>query len=97
MATQILVSRIAGLIEAEVDGELVGLHLDNGTCYGFNRTATRVWGLLESPRTVAELCGALLAEFEVDRATCKAELMGLLEELRQDGLVQFAKAGATAG
>jgi hypothetical protein len=40
-----------GVIEAEVDGELVALHVDKGTCYGFNGTATRIWALIETPLT----------------------------------------------
>jgi len=50
-----LVTRTEGLIEAEVDGEIVALHVETGTCYGFNLPATRIWALLERPMTVEEL------------------------------------------
>lgn len=83
------VRRCAGLIEAEVDGELVGLHVENGTCYGFNPTATCVWRALEQPRTFDELCTALTAEFDVEEEQCRAELRDLLLDLSSDGLVEI--------
>lgn len=91
----IVVKRRAGLLEAEVDGEIVGLHVDKGTCYGFNATATRVWSLIETPRTIAELRDALLEEYDVDPGVCEAELGDLLTELEADGLVELRReAGA---
>jgi hypothetical protein len=84
-----IVSRCEGLIQAEVDGELVALHVDNGACYGFNVTATRIWALIETPRPLSEIEDALLGEFDVDRETCRAQLTDLLKELEQDGLVEM--------
>ena len=89
-----VIARASGLLEAEVDGELVALHVEQGTCYGFNRTATRVWALLEAPRTLAELRDALMAEFAVDGATCERELGELLDELARDGLIELSEAPA---
>lgn len=92
MAGDLMVRRCGEMIEAEVGGELVALHVDNGTCYGFNGTATRIWGLLEQPKRLSEIKEALLSEFEVDPATCEAELRELLDELAADGLVEIAPA-----
>jgi hypothetical protein len=84
-----MVRRTGEMIEAEVDGELVALHVDNGTCYGFNGTATRIWALLEQPRRFSELKAELLREFDVDPATCEDQLNDLLDELAADGLVEI--------
>ena len=88
-----LVRRKSGLIEAEVDGELVALHVDNGTCYGFNGTATRIWSLLDEPKRLSELRDILLAEYDVDAVTCEAELRDLLADLEGDGLVELEPLG----
>ena len=90
-AHELIVARGAGLIEAEVDDELMGLHIDNGTCYGFNPTATRVWQLIEQPKSLAELCGALTREFDVDAATCEADVRALLADLATDGIVKLSR------
>jgi hypothetical protein len=87
-----IVSRGAELIETEVDGELVALHVDNGTCYGFNGTATRIWGLIEQPRRLSELREQLTREFDVDPELCGQQLGELLKELQADGLVEIAPA-----
>ena len=88
-----LVRRRGQLIEAEIDDELVGLDVEEGTCFGFNATATRVWSLLETPRRVSELRDALLAEYDVDAAQCEHELHELLRALEQDRLIEIEPAG----
>jgi coenzyme PQQ synthesis protein D (PqqD) len=90
----LLVRRREGLIQAEVDGELVALHIDNGTCYGFNATATRIWALIETPQRLLDLKDKLLAEYDVDPQTCERQLMAVLNELAQDGLVELQPASA---
>lgn len=84
--------RIGEMIETEVDGELVALHVDKGTCYGFNSTATRIWAMIEQPKRVSELKEELLREFDVDPSTCEAQLKDLLDELEADGLVEIQPA-----
>ncbi|HYE27113.1 MAG TPA: PqqD family protein [Allosphingosinicella sp.] len=92
MGEDLLVERRGEMIETEVDGELVALHIDNGTCYGFNSTATRIWALIEQPKRLSELTEALVREFDVDPATCRTELKELLDELAADGLVEIRPA-----
>ena len=89
LAEDLLVTRRGEMIETEVDGELVALHIDNGTCYGFNSTATRIWALIEQPKLFSELTGELVREFDVDVETCRAQLKELLDELAADGLVEI--------
>lgn len=89
-ARELLVRRGSGLLEAEVDGEMVGLHIDNGTCYGFNGTAYRIWQLIEQPKTLAELCVTLAGEFKVSLGECEGDVRVLLDDLARDGLVTLA-------
>jgi hypothetical protein len=88
----LIVARREGLLEAEVDGELIGLHVDNGACYGFNSTATRIWALIAAPKRVGDLRDVLGAEFDVPPDVCEAELMELLKTLEADGLVELRAA-----
>ena len=88
----LLVRRTGEMIETEVDGELVALHVDKGTCYGFNGTATRIWGMIEQPRRLSELKEELLREFDVSPETCETQLRELLDELANDGLVEIRPA-----
>ena len=86
--------RLPGLAEARVDGELVALHIENGTYYSFNETAARIWALLDHPKSVSELCAALAAEFEIDAQACAPEVLLLLRDLERDGLVDLIAPSA---
>lgn len=97
MAADMLITRSEGMIEAEVDGDLVGLDVATGTCFGFNLTAKRVWRLLERPRRLSELTAALTAEFAVDEADCAEQVADLVEEFLKEGLVTLAPAVEAAG
>ena len=82
--------RLPGLAEAEVDGDLVALHIENGTYYSFNETAARIWALLDRPKSVSELCATLAVEFEIDAQACAGDVLLLLRDLEKDGLVGLA-------
>jgi PqqD family protein of HPr-rel-A system len=87
-----IVARREALLATEVDGEMVALHVDKGTCYGFNATATRIWAMIEEPKRLGEIRDALLEEFDVDPETCEREIRQLLKELEADGLVELQPA-----
>jgi hypothetical protein len=82
--------RCDDLLEADVNGEIVALHIDKGQCYGMNGVASRIWALLAEPTTPGEICSKLSAEYDVDTATCRADVDALLKELRSEGLIKPA-------
>ena len=97
---EVVIRRRGEMVEAEADGELIALDVEKGSCYGFNRTATRIWQLLEAPRTFGALRDALLDEFEVERSRCESDLLEALEQMRRDGIIECSaplRADAPAG
>ena len=80
--------RTSRLLESEVDGELVALDIENGQCYGLNGAGTRIWQLLGTETTPARICDALTGEYDVDRATCEADVRQVLGSLKDEGLVE---------
>ena len=78
------------LLEADVNGEIVALHIDKGQCYGMNEVASRVWALLAEPVSLDQICETLTQEYEIDQATCAAEVGELVGELKSEGLVRPA-------
>jgi hypothetical protein len=75
------------LLTATVDGELLGMSVERGTCYGLNGVGTRVWELLAEPRSLKQLCAELEAEFDVDAATCRHAVESHLAEMQSAGLI----------
>lgn len=72
----------------DLDGEAVILSMSSGLYHGLNSVGTRIWKLLQRPRTVGAIRDELLAAYEVDPATCLADLLRLLEELREAELIE---------
>ena len=87
LSSSTIVARKSGLIESEVDREIVALNIESGVCYGLNEVGSRVWGLLARPVPISEVCAILTSEFEVERGTCESEVIDLIEHLLEEGLV----------
>ena len=75
-----------------VDGEVLVLDVEQGQCFGMNAVASEVWVLLEHPRTLDEICGKLIEQFEIESNQCREEIGTLLEQFRGDGLVEVQPA-----
>lgn len=73
---------------SEVDGEFVALNINKGQCYGMDSIASRVWNLLDEPRSLEEICTALQEIYDVDPGICRADVESLLNSLTREGLVR---------
>lgn len=83
-----VVVRSPDQVSGDLDGKVVLLSIQNGEYYNMNEVGSRIWALIEQPMTVAALCERLLAEFEVEPATCEREVRAFLDRLRERGLVR---------
>lgn len=83
--------RCDDLLEADVNGEIVALHVEKGQCYGMNAVASRVWALLAEPTSPEQICARLSDEFDVDADTCRSDVAALLADLKSEGLIRPAE------
>jgi Coenzyme PQQ synthesis protein D (PqqD) len=74
---------------ADLAGEVVILDLGSGIYFGLDAVGARIWDLLQEPKTVNEVRDALLAEYEVQAERCERELLALLEQLAERGLIEI--------
>ena len=86
-----MVVRSGGLIEAEIENEIVALNIEKGTCYGLNRVGSRIWRLLADPIRIGDICAKLLVEYKVEPSACESQVLDLLEELHAEGLITISK------
>ena len=84
-----MVKRSQNQTSADMPGETVILNPTSGTYFGLDEVGARVWELIETPRTVAELCQAITEEYEVAAGQCEQDLIKLLGELSAAGLVEI--------
>jgi hypothetical protein len=66
------------------------LDLKSGQYYGLNPIGTRIWALIQKPTPVVDILSKLLNEYEVDADRCERDLLTLIEELEQKGLVEIS-------
>lgn len=77
------------LVSADIgDEEVILLHLANGFYFGLQDVSARVWRLAQSPITVREIESILLEEYEIDSKRCHEEVLRLLHDLIDEGLVE---------
>ncbi len=70
-----------------VQGEAVALNLKTGLYFKLNQVAAFALDHLARGLALKDLEDSLLREFEVDRATLRGDLIGLLADLEKYGLI----------
>ena len=63
------------------------LNMKNSVYYGLDAVGTRVWSLLGQPRSIGQLRDTILDEYDVEARVCERDLLTLLEQLRNEGLI----------
>lgn len=73
---------------------MVILNLKNGVYYELKEVGTRVWNLIQQPRSVQFILDSLLEEYEVDPERCEVDLLTLAEDLVKHGLIEIQSTDA---
>lgn len=79
------------LVASNMDGETVMLDMESGQYFGMDAIGSVIWDKLQMPTSVADLCHALQAEFEVDAKTCEQDVSEFLQELVENGLLEVVE------
>jgi hypothetical protein len=77
------------VLAADMDGEVVMMHLEMSEYYGLDAMASDIWEQLTEPTSVAKLCTALQQKYEVDRATCVSDVLAYLNEMNGYALLKI--------
>jgi hypothetical protein len=103
MPSQQAFVRSQSVVAREVAGETLIVPVrakvgDLAAIYSLNGTASLIWKLLESPRTVMELAAAVAQEYEVEAIRVERDVTEFVGEMKAVGLVEVPSAAvATAG
>ena len=85
----------ANQLASRVGDEVAILDLDHSVYYGLDPVGARIWELLQQPTALSSVLATILAEFEVDDATARVDLLALVDELADKHLVEL-RAGDAA-
>lgn len=79
--------RVAGAVEAEVDGERVVMSPADFSYFGLTGAGGEVWDLIDGQRRFGEIVQILRAKFAGDPAAIEAETLEFTDALTVAGLV----------
>jgi hypothetical protein len=84
----------ANQMASRVGDEVAILDLDRSTYYGLDPVGARIWELMQTPVSLSAVLDVLVAEFDVDDATARNDLLALVDELLETQLVEFGSSRA---
>ncbi|TRW92024.1 PqqD family protein [Candidatus Methylobacter oryzae] len=75
------------LVSADMDGDTVAMSIERGEYFGIGGVGSRAWALLEQPVFLEDAVRTICTEFEVDEATCRADLIAFFNDLLAHELI----------
>ena len=76
-------------VSCDLGGEEIILNLRSGRYFGLDAVGTRIWQLIQEPKTVNAVLDCLLEEYEVEPERCERDLVALLEQLADANLIEL--------
>lgn len=74
-----------------VDNEAVLLNTETGFYYGMNKTASVIWELLETPKTILEIVQEMNKRFSVDSAVLTDDVEQIIKTLTSKRLIEHSQ------
>ncbi len=76
------------MLTAALNDELVMMSVELGHYFSLNAVGTRIWELLETPRSFDALLATLTEEYEAEPEVIRSEVGNFLARLESEGLVR---------
>jgi hypothetical protein len=76
-------------LATELGDEIVLLNMKRGAYHGLEGVGPRIWELIQQPRLVSEIHQTLVAEYDVAPEECERDLMEVLREMSERGLIEI--------
>lgn len=81
-------------VSCDLAGEAAILNIKSGVYYGLDPVGARIWNLMQEPRKVVEIQTTITDEYDVEPERCARDLVGLLEKLLAEGLIEVKEEPA---
>ena len=82
-------------ISRDLDGEAVILNMKSGVYCGLNEVGARIWQLIQEPKSVKDVLDTLLEEYDVEPDRCEREVLTLLQQMGERGLIEIKNGKST--
>lgn len=84
----------AHVLFTTIENDAVLLNTETNKYYALNEVGARFWKLLTEGKILREAHRLLLEEYEVESADLEQDLLELVEDLRENGLVEITEPQA---
>ena len=89
ITAETIIGRSRDIVSSDIDGEAVMMSIEKGKYYGMDPIASRIWELMEKPINVGDMVGILMEEYDVAPADCEKDVLGFLNDLIDEKLVEI--------
>ncbi|MER9302674.1 PqqD family protein [Mesorhizobium sp. M0293] len=89
LADHDLIGATKDAVACEFGNGLALLYLKSNVYYSLNGVGAFIWELIQEPRSIADIRGAVLARYTVDPQRCQADVDALLKGLADNGLARL--------
>jgi hypothetical protein len=90
IAPDTILRRDPEILYEQVGSNGVMFNLNAGLYHSLNDVGARIWELLETPQTAAQIRDRLLEEFDVDEQVCQTAVMDFVGKLLDRGVIHAA-------
>jgi hypothetical protein len=84
------------VVSRELDGETVLLNLDTGIYFGLDAVGSDMWRAIQSSASLRDAISAVQAQYDVDPAVLRDDLLRLANQMLAKGLLQSAGPASSA-
>ena len=85
------------VLSQDLEGETILLNLASGVYFGLDPIGTRVWRLIEEHGRLGPIRGAMTQEYDVSNERLGEDLIDLVAQLLDKGLLEVIKKGEGSG
>lgn len=86
-----VVSAGAGVVSCDLVGSAALLNLRSNIYYTLNEIGSRIWDIIQRPKSVSVICDEILARYDVDSKRCHDDVIALLRDLNDAGLIEIVE------
>ena len=83
------ITRSSSLLSSNLAGDVVMMDIEQGSYYGLETVAARIWALTEQPTSIGALCDQLVTEYQIAPEQCQHVVMTFLSELLVRRIIQI--------
>ena len=74
----------------EIDGEILALDIEAGSCFSMDAIGAEIWRIAQQPVSVAEIADRFIQTHEVERTECLRDVLPFIDEMLSAGLLRRA-------